>query len=75
MKEMEKLLPDDRVEATCIGFDYKDKMIASVHKVVSKKTQDYRRSVAETVKAGRLLSPKIREFSRILLLTETLREC
>lgn len=34
---MRKLLPDDRIEAVCGGFDSRDKMIASVLKVVSRK--------------------------------------
>ncbi len=72
---MEKLLPDDRVEATCIGFDYKDKMIASVRQgSLKRKLKDYRRSVRNR-KGRKIVKPEDREFSRILLLTETLREC
>lgn len=56
-EEMEKLLPDDRVEATCIGFDYKDKMIASVHKVVSRKLKTIV-GVYETVKGRKIVKPE-----------------
>lgn len=36
-EEMDKLLPDDKVDAVCLGYDMKDKMIASVQRVVSRK--------------------------------------